>query len=48
MKSLQAGEVYTVRNFERTRIERHPEVQAQWDILLGQFGRHALAETTGR
>ena len=44
---LEDGNVYTVQYFERARLERHPEVQAQWNILLGQFGRRILAETTG-
>ena len=36
---LEDGSEYTVQYFERVRLERHPENQPPYDILLGQFGR---------
>src|SRR5207302_4251651 len=30
---------YQVQYFEQTRFEAHPEKQAPYDVLLGQFGR---------
>ena len=42
---LEDGRVYTVQYFERARFEWHPENVPPYDILLGQFGRHILAET---
>ena len=47
-RRLQNGQVYRVQYFERARFEHHPERQAQYDVVLGQFGRRILAETTGR
>jgi hypothetical protein len=35
---------FEVQYFERARFERHPENQAPYDILLGQFGRQVLAQ----
>ncbi|HEX5502062.1 MAG TPA: hypothetical protein VFW96_05535 [Thermomicrobiales bacterium] len=36
---LEDGNIYTVQYFERVRLEWHPENQAPYDVLLGQFGR---------
>ncbi len=36
------GQEYTVQYFERARFELHPENQAPYDVLLGQFGRQVL------
>jgi hypothetical protein len=47
-EQLEDGRTYTVQYFERARFERHPENPAPYTILLGQFGRRILAETTGR
>ena len=41
---LEDGKTYRVQYFERARFEYHPENQAPYDILLGQFGRRILAE----
>ncbi len=43
-ETLEDGKTYTVQYFERARFERHPEHAPPDDILLGQFGRHILAE----
>ncbi len=43
--------LHRVQYFERARLEYHPENAAPYDILLGQFGRTALATAnflTGR
>jgi hypothetical protein len=32
-----------VQYFERARFEYHPENQAPYNVLLGQFGQRALA-----
>jgi hypothetical protein len=45
---LEDGKTYTVQYFERARLEYHPENPVPYDVLLGQFGRRILAETTGR
>ncbi len=48
---LPAAGRYTVQYFERARLEYHPENAAPYNILLGQFGRSALATAdflTGR
>ncbi len=46
---LEDGRPYEVQYFERSRFERHPEVaDPAYRVLLGQFGRRILAETTGR
>ena len=45
---LEDGRVYAVQYFERARFEHHPENPPPDDVLLGQFGRRILAETTGR
>jgi hypothetical protein len=45
---LEDGKVYTVQYFERARFEHHPENPVPYDLLLGQFGRRILAETTRR
>ena len=39
---LEDGREYTVQYFERARFELHPENQAPYDVLLGQFGRRIL------
>lgn len=39
---LEDGNEYTVQYFERARLELHPEHQAPFDLLLGQFGRRML------
>src|SRR5215210_3637154 len=36
---LEDGKTYRVQYFERARFEYHPENQAPYDVLLGQFGR---------
>ncbi len=36
---LGDGKPYVVQYFERVRLEYHPENQAPYDVLLGQFGR---------
>jgi hypothetical protein len=36
---LEDGKDYQVQYFERTRLELHPENEAPYNILLGQFGR---------
>ncbi len=41
-QKLPDGKEYTVQYFERARFERHPENQAPFTILLGQFGREIL------
>ena len=44
---LEDGNVYLVQYFERARFEYHPEYEGTPDeVLLGQFGRRILAETT--
>ncbi|HET8627379.1 MAG TPA: serine hydrolase [Thermomicrobiales bacterium] len=43
-QQLEDGKIYTVQYFERARFEEHPENQPPYTILLGQFGRHILAE----
>ena len=45
---LEDGKVYRVQYFERARFEYHPESQAPYDILLGQFGRRILAQVERR
>ena len=47
-EQLEDGRTYTVQYFERAPFERHPENPTPYTILLGQFGRRILAETTGR
>jgi hypothetical protein len=42
-ETLEDGKAYQVQYFERARFERHPENQAPYDVLLGQFGRSILA-----
>jgi len=42
---LEDGNVYTVQYFERVRLELHPENQAPYDVLVGQFGQRIFAET---
>jgi hypothetical protein len=42
-QTLEDGQRYTVQYFERARFELHPENQAPYDVLLGQFGRRILA-----
>jgi hypothetical protein len=39
-QQLEDGKTYSVQYFERARLEYHPENQAPYDVLLGQFGRH--------
>ncbi len=38
-ETLEDGKPYMVQYFERVRLELHPENQAPYDVLLGQFGR---------
>ncbi len=38
-QQLEDGKSYRVQYFERARFEYHPENQAPYTILLGQFGR---------
>ncbi|MGN6809934.1 MAG: DUF4232 domain-containing protein [Thermomicrobiales bacterium] len=38
-QQLADGQTYRVQYFERVRMEDHPENQAPYDVLLGQFGR---------
>ncbi|CAA9562169.1 MAG: hypothetical protein AVDCRST_MAG18-1176 [uncultured Thermomicrobiales bacterium] len=38
-ETLEDGQQYTVQYFERVRMEYHPENDAPYDVLLGQFGR---------
>ncbi len=38
-ETLEDGREYTVQYFERARFELHPENDAPYDVLLGQFGR---------
>ena len=45
---LENGRTYTVQYFERARFEHHPKNAYPDDVLLGQFGRHILTESTGR
>ena len=45
---LEDGKVYLVQYFERARFEYHPENLVPYDVLLGQFGRTILVETTER
>ena len=45
---LEDGRVYRVQYFERARFEYHPENPVPYDVLLGQFGRTILVETTER
>ncbi len=47
-KVLESGKAYTVRYFERVRLEYHPKNAAPYDVLLGQFGRRALADAEDR
>ena len=43
---LEDGNIYTVQYFERARFEHHPEnAGTPYEVLLGQFGRRALAES---
>ena len=42
---LENGNEYTVQYFERARLEYHPEHTPPYDVLLGQFGRRALADS---
>ncbi len=44
----ERNEVTMLARLPMAQLERHPEVQTWWHILLGQFGRRILAETTGR
>jgi hypothetical protein len=39
IETLDDGKPYQVQYFERARFEYHPENQAPYDVLLGQFGR---------
>ncbi len=41
---LEGGATYQVQYFERARFEYHPENQAPYDVLLGQFGRRILGD----
>ena len=41
-QELEDGKIYGVQYFERARFEYHPENDAPYDILLGQFGRRIL------
>ncbi len=44
---LEDGQEADVQYFERARFEWHPEVaDAEYRVLLGQFGRRVLAEIT--
>lgn len=43
-EQLEDGHTYHVQYFERARMEYHPENEAPYDVLLGQFGRRILAE----
>ena len=44
---LADGRVYLVQYFERARFEYHPEnAGTPYEVLLGQFGRTILEETT--
>jgi len=46
---LEDGEVYQVQYFERARFEHHPEhAGTPYAVLLGQFGRRILSESTPR
>ena len=46
---LEDGKMYRVQYFERARFEYHPACRGTpSEVLLGQFGRRILAETTGR
>jgi hypothetical protein len=46
-QTLEDGQRYTVQYFERARFERHPENQAPYDVLLGQFGRRIVGTVPG-
>ena len=41
-RNRDTGDTYLTQWFERNRFERHPENQAPYDVLLGQFGRRIL------
>ena len=41
-ETLEDGKPYRVQYFERARFEYHPDNQAPYDVLLGQFGRRIL------
>ncbi len=43
-ETLENGQTYLVQYFERARFELHPENNAPYDVLLGQFGRGLLAQ----
>ncbi|MFN8517613.1 MAG: DUF4232 domain-containing protein [Thermomicrobiales bacterium] len=45
-EQLEDGNTYQVQYFERARFELHPENQPPYDVLLGQFGRRVLAESS--
>lgn len=45
---LEDGRTYTVQYFERVRMESHPENAYPYDVLLGQLGRRALADSLER
>ena len=42
-EKLDDGQSYRIQYFERARFEYHPENDAPYDVLLGQFGRRILA-----
>jgi hypothetical protein len=44
---LEDGKVHRVQYFERARMEYHPENEAPYDVLLGQFGRQIVAAVPG-
>ncbi len=47
VETLEDGQQYTVQYFERARFEFHPEnIDPANQVLLGQFGRRFLAETS--
>jgi hypothetical protein len=44
VQRLEDGQLYVVQYFERARIERHPENNPPYQLLLGQFGRAICGE----
>ena len=47
-ETLEDGKPYRVQYFERARFEYHPENQAPYDVLLGQFGWRVLGGGAAR
>ena len=45
-ETLEDGKTYQVQYFERARLEYHPENPYPYQILIGQFGRRILDEST--